>query len=288
MGTTTMTDNNDVADALDVPTPSELTDELVHKRHIRRKRNRFFRISMHVLFYLCFLAVTGYGGYCGYLWCKAYHTEHQRLQAQVASNIADKKYIRDIEQTLKVNYEFLSKYECHYYGLIFNDFGKAYDVPWEVYAALVRIESNFDPTQKSDMDAKGMTQILESTGKTMAAKLDINYTENKTVWYDLTNTILGLSYFSEGYRHKLNEGATRDEALQHAIKRYLGGSGYASEPKKPPSPTAHGRVKRIYVSEYNITVWQEYKKLQYVFKGVCADTTSLIHDNVIDTIVTGD
>jgi soluble lytic murein transglycosylase len=228
----------------------------------------------------------GYGGYWGYLWCRAYYEEHEELKKQVASNAVAKKYVRDIEKTLKVNYEFLSKYEAHYYALMFNDFGQAYGIPWEVYAALVRIESNFDPTQKSDKDAKGMTQVIESTGKATAAKMGLHYKENETLWNDLLNMMIGFTYFSEGYRSRLNEGASRDEAIQHAIKRYLGGSGYASEPKKPSSPTNHGKEKRIYVSEYNISVWQEYRKLQYVFKGVCADTSNIIHDSVIDTLVT--
>jgi len=279
------TEGDDVPDALDVPTPDELADELIHKKPHHHKMSRFFRILMHLVFYLCALAVVGSGVYRGYLWCRSYHQDHEHLKKQVAANVASKKHIRDIEKTLKVNYEFLSKYEAHYYALIYNDFSQAYETPWEIYAALVRIESNFDPTQKSDKDAKGMVQIIESTGKIMASKMGLRYKEGETLWNDLLNMMIGFTYFSEGYLDRLNDGATKDEALQHAIRRYLGGSGYEKQPKNPSSPTNHGKEKRVYISEYNITVWQEYKKLQYVFKGVCADTLTTLPELVIDTLV---
>jgi len=134
------------------------------------------------------------------------------------------------------------------------------------------------------MDAKGMTQVIEPTGKSTAAKMGLRYKDGETLWNDLLNMMIGFTYFSEGYKQRLGEGANRDEALQHAIKRYLGGSGYANEPKKPPSSVKPGKEKRVYISEYNISVWQEYKKLSYVFKGVCADTTTTIKDLVIDTL----
>jgi soluble lytic murein transglycosylase len=267
-------DADDTAKALDVPAPDELVDELVHRRHRRRNRSRITRILTHIFFYACFFAVAIYASKWTFLWCTAYHTEHEQLKAQVAKNAQDKKRVQDIEKTLKISYEFLSKYEAHYYAILYNDFAKAYDLPWEIYAALVRIESNFDPSQKSSMNAKGMTQVIESTGRSVAAQLGLRYKEGETLWNDLLNMVIGFSYFSEGYRSRLNEGATRDEAIRHAIKRYLGGSSYSKSSKET----------RIYVSEYNVTVWQEYKKLCYIFRGVCADTISIIAESPIDTL----
>jgi len=272
--------DTEVANVLDIPSPDEFVGELVHKR-FRRRKNQFVRIFTHILFYLCALAVMGYVGYHGYLWCMAYHAEHKYLQSLVAKNEAEKKHQRDIEQTLLVSYEFLSKYEAHYYGGIFDDFSKTYGLPWEIYAALVRIESNYDPSQKSDKGAIGMTQVLESTGKFTAKAMKIGFKEDKTLWNDLLNMMIGFTYFSDGYKTKLNEGATREEAIRHAVKRYLGGSDYQ---KKISSPTDRGKETRIYVTEYNNTVWQEYRRLQYVFKGICADTTKTIPEPIIDTL----
>lgn len=271
----------DTSSALDIPPPDEFVNELVHKRFWRRKKSRFVRILTHILFYLCALAVISYGGYHGYLWCLAYQAEHEQLREIVNQNMAAQKYQKDIEQTLLVSYEFLSKYEAHYYGGIFNDFSKVYGIPWEMYAALVRIESNFDPSQKSDKGAIGMTQVIESTGKSTAKAMRLSYREDKTLWNDLLNMMIGFTYFSDGYRVKLNEGATREEALKHSIKRYLGGSNYQ---KKIASPTQQGKETRIYVTEYNNTMWQEYRRLQYVFKGICADTNRTLDEPVIDTL----
>lgn len=275
------TSEDSAAEALDVPPPDEFVDELVNKRFRRRKKSRFVRVLTHILFYLCALAVLSFGGYQGYLWCLAYHAEHMNLVDLVKQNAASQKYQKDIERTLLVSYEFLSKYEAHYYGGIFNDFSKVYGIPWEMYAALVRIESNFDPSQKSDKGAVGMTQVIESTGKSTAKAMKLNYREDKTLWNDLLNMMIGFTYFSDGYKVKLSEGATRDEALKHSIKRYLGGSDYQ---KKISSPTQRGKETRIYVTEYNNTVWQEYRRLQYVFKGICADTSHVLDEPVIDTL----
>lgn len=269
-----------VAGAFDIPSPPELADEILHKKHKRHRLGRLARISMHVFFYLCFLAVIAYFSYLAYERWSNYRAEHEDLRKKAEAVSYEKKRLTDIERTLKVSYEFLSKYEAHYYGIIFDDFSRAYGVPWEMYAALIRIESNFDPTAKSDKDARGLTQVIERTGKSTAASLGLRYKEGVTLWNDLLNMVIGFTYFSEGYRARLNEGATRDEALQHAIKRYLGGVNYNVD-TKTPSATGHGKEKRVYVSEYTVTVWQEYKKLQYVFKGVCADTTGYDTDPVV-------
>jgi len=271
----------ETADALDIPPPDELVSEIIHKNFHPKPRNRYVKIFSHILFYLCALAVIIYSGYHGYLWCMRYKAEHERLQELVRQNELDKKHRRDIERTLLVSYEFLSRYEAHYYGGIFDDFSKTYGIPWEVYAALVRIESNYDPSQKSDKGAIGMTQVLESTGRVTARAMKLKFKEDKTLWNDLLNMMIGFTYFSDGFKTKMNEGATREEAIKHAIKRYLGGSGYQ---KKISSSTERGKETRIYITEYNNTVWQEYRRLQYVFKGICADTANIVQEPVIDTI----
>jgi len=263
----------EVPPALDVPEPQELVQEVLHSQ---KKKHRLFRIMMHIIFYLCALAVIIFGGYQSYCWCSGYYKEHEELKNQVAETHRKEKALRDIEKTLLVSYEFLTRYEAHYYAIIFNDYAKAYGLPWEIYAALVRIESNFNPTVKSDKDAKGMTQVLEATGKRMAELMHIPYKDQETLWVDILNISIGFCYFSEGYRTRLNEGATRDEAIKHAIKRYLGGTSYREKMKKD-------QEKHIYISEYKNTVWQEFKKLQYIYKGICADS-SYVLDPVIQPL----
>jgi soluble lytic murein transglycosylase-like protein len=161
-----------------------------------------------------------------------------------------------MERTLLLVYNHISKYEAHYFSIIFDDFSEKNGVPWTAYAALVRIESNFNPTTVSPARCKGLTQCKESTAKEVAEKLGITYND-ATLWNDILNVIIGLTYFSDGFKER-KDSLGIDEALKHAMKRYCGGPGYQ-------------RINfesKIYVGEYKSTLWQEYVRLSYVYKGV--------------------
>jgi soluble lytic murein transglycosylase-like protein len=153
----------------------------------------------------------------------------------------------------------LTSYEARYYSIIFNDFSQKYNIPWEVYPALIKIESNFNSGIMSKQRAKGIAQVLESTGKIQADKLGIPFNEG-TLWNCVLNMVIGFDYFSEGFTEKI-ESTTVEKALKHAIRRYCGGPGYAQI-----NPDA-----RIYVKEYKSTVWDEYLKVSYIYKGVKYD-----------------
>jgi len=195
-----------------------------------------------------------------------YETQKSFKQEQVINKLSsdlktftDKDLaIKNMEETLRIAYDFLSTYEAHYYSVIIHDFAKKYDMPWEIFAALIRIESNFDPTVKSEKDAKGLIQVMEATGKAVAEKIGIRFKENKTLWNDILNACIGFSYFGEGYEEKVSEG--KEVALIHAVKRYLGGSNYSKK-------SDH----KVYIQEYKLTIWQEYRRLIYIYKGVCSD-----------------
>jgi hypothetical protein len=165
----------------------------------------------------------------------------------------------NMEKSLLLVYPNISTYEAHYYSIIYDDFSLKDGVPWEAYGSLCRTESNFNPTTMSIAKCKGLFQLKEGTAKGEAEKLGIIYNE-ATLWNEILNTVIGLTYFGEGFKEK-KDSLGVDEALKHAMKRYCGGPSY--QVQNPES--------KKYVSEYKSTVWQEYTRLSYVYKGMLYD-----------------
>ena len=177
----------------------------------------------------------------------------------------------NMKRTLNERYGFLSKYEVHYYAIIFRDFAEQYEIPWTVLAALVRVESNFDPSLKSPVGAKGMTQVMDNTGRKVAESLEIKYGKS-TLWNDLLNMVIGFTYFCEQYKSARASGESGDVALKHAIGVYIGGNNYANKKRL---------ADQIYVKEYNTSVYQEYKTLSWMYRGVSSEPrsdTNLSHE----------
>jgi hypothetical protein len=117
-------------------------------------------------------------------------------------------------------------------------------------------------------------QLLESTAKEEADKIGMHYEEGLTLWNDLSNLILGCSYLS---RMILNS------TLEGGVKSYLGGPAYYVNIKE-------NKETAKYVSEYKTSVWQEYEKISYIYKGIVSEFNvefSKIHSTLykIDTFV---
>ena len=159
--------------------------------------------------------------------------------------------IKSMTKTLMVAYN-LDKWMAHYLSVIFNDFSDAYNIPWEIYASIVRIESGFKTTLVSSKGAKGVMQILESTGKGVASSIDLPYVESQTLWNEIHNLCLGCTYLSENIKKS---------GLEGGVKSYLGGPAYL---KTIQSNGDH----RTYISEYKSSVWVEFKKLSYIYRGI--------------------
>lgn len=172
---------------------------------------------------------------------------------------------RCISKTLTIAYD-LSNWESYCYSMIFDEISCYYKINWEIFAALIRVETNFNPTLKSPAHCKGLMQLKEATGKEVAEKLDINYVENQSLWNDFINILLGSHYLAEFIKERGIEGG---------IKSYLGGPDYLKSVKKK------GETFR-YVREYKIKVSEEYKQLKYIFRGVI-DKYSKFNFNEIET-----
>jgi len=162
-------------------------------------------------------------------------------------------------KTLVVAYN-ISTYEARYYSTVFYEFSDKYDVPWEIYPALIRIESNFKPGLRSSKGAKGLMQILEGTGRDVARKIGVNFIPEETLWNETLNLVIGMTYLTDAIKRDTTESDS--SALAHGIKTYLGGPDYVKALKEASGENAK------YIGVYKSTVWDEYTKLRYIYKGV--------------------
>lgn len=174
--------------------------------------------------------------------------------------------IQRMERTLTTHYE-LSWYEAHYYSIIFDDYAQKYKAPWQIFPAILRIESNFDPTVRSQRDAKGIAQVLEPTAKELCGKLNIKYENSKTLWNEILNLCIGFTYLGEGIQQM---------GMERGVQRYIGGPGFNKGRKD--------------VGDYRTTVRMEFIRLTYIYRGLIESDS--IHldspEKIFDDDTTGD
>jgi soluble lytic murein transglycosylase-like protein len=175
-----------------------------------------------------------------------------------------KTHIEDIQKTLLVAYPYVSKYEAKVYSITMDEYSEKYKIPWMLYCALLKIESSFNINAESPVGAKGLTQVMEGTGRHIAEKLEIDYKENRTLWNPILNMNIGFTYLSETFdstqvcgRDSLGEYIVADSCLHHVIARYNGGPAY----KKSISQQDN-------IKQYVKDVINEYRKLKLIYLGV--------------------
>jgi hypothetical protein len=215
------------------------------------KKFAFIGLAVLVVFLLTVLSIVYFKGL-------GVGKENVSLKSRLLRYEKEELKLVNMQRTVETIYN-LTPYEARYYSIIFKDFSEKYNLPWEAFPALVRIESNFNSGVMSKERAKGMTQVLEETGKNQAGKLGIPFNDN-TLWNCVLNMVIGFDFFCEGYAEKI-KSTPQEQALKHAMQRYCGGPGYANI-----NPDA-----KIYVREYKSTLWDEYKRVSYVYKGVQFD-----------------
>lgn len=185
----------------------------------------------------------------------SYKREVTELKKQCRENELREERLLCMTKVLIMVYG-LSQWEAHYYSVIFDDFSIKFNIPWEIYPAIIKIESNFRPSLVSPKSAKGMMQILEGTGEMVAKQIDMNYVKGETLWNDFSNIILGCFYLSFNIR---------DKGLDGGVQSYLGGPAYLVSAK------ANNEVFK-YLGEYKTTVAKEFKTLQYMYRGIVAES----------------
>jgi hypothetical protein len=147
----------------------------------------------------------------------------------------------------------MSKHEAHYYSIIYNDFSNEYNIPWEIYPALIWIESRFHPALTSNKGAVGIAQIMEVTAKSECKKLNIKYVKNNTLLNVIICQVLGFTYLSES----INKNGFDD-----GIRTYIGGPSFVRGSSA--------------VEDYISLIKEEYVMLHYIYVGISYGDTVFI------------
>lgn len=172
-----------------------------------------------------------------------------------------------IAQTMVLAYG-ISQWEAFHYAIVFDQYSIYYQIPWEVYAAIIRVETNFNPTLTSKAGCRGLMQIKESTGEPIAKKLDIRWKEKKTLFNEFCNIAIGSYYLSENILKKKD--------INLGIKCYLGGPDYLKSIKDNAETFT-------YVKEYKTRVAKEYEQLSYMFRGKVDELSDVDYDEIFSS-----
>jgi hypothetical protein len=221
-----------------------------------------------VLFYISFILLVAF--LCLGYFTHSYIKENRNLKNKIVLEqeknkiyILYEKNINCMAKTLMIAYG-LSKWESHYYAVIFYDFSRHYNIPWEIYPSVTRVESNFKCNVGSPRGAKGIMQLLEGTGKGVSTDIGIDFVPNQTLWNTLINFVLGCEYLSKNINEK---------GLEGGVKSYLGGPDYLKSVKS-------NKNANQYIGEYKTTVWKEYKELSYIFRGIVEESEKDIYKEI--------
>ena len=97
-----------------------------------------------------------------------------------------------------------------------------YEVDPYLIASIIKVESNYDPYAQSSKDARGLMQVLPSTGKWAAEELDLKKFYTEELYVPEINIQIGTWYIQ-----KLNQQFHGNIHL--VIAAYNGGSGNISK-----------------------------------------------------------
>ena len=112
---------------------------------------------------------------------------------------------------------FLKKIYVIKYSDYVEKYAKKYEVDKYLIYATIKAESNFDANAKSNKGAKGLMQLMDSTGQEIAKKLDMKI-DNDDLFDPETNIKLGTNYISRLMKKY-------DNCTSLALAAYNAGSG---------------------------------------------------------------
>lgn len=122
-------------------------------------------------------------------------------------------------------------YPCKYADLI-SEFSSEYDLDPYLVLAIIKTESNFNANAESNKGAKGLMQIMDSTGKWISENLGSEYYDPNILFEPEVNIKFGCWYL----KNLLQEF----DDLSLALAAYNGGSGNVTKWLKNPEYSSDG------------------------------------------------
>jgi len=240
-----------------------------------KKKKYIWKILFFIALFLFGISLgTGVGIYYGSFPSRL-KTENQKLKKELTyekelnqAYTLRRERRKCIAKTIVLAYG-LSDWEAFHYAILFDQWSVYYQIPWEVYIALIRVETNFDPTLTSKAGCRGLMQIKESTAEEIAKKLNIDYKEKRTLFNEFCNIAIGSFYLSENILKK--------KSINHGVKCYLGGPDYLKSIKNNTETFK-------YVKEYKTMVSKEYEQLSYMFRGIVDECSDVGYTEIFNSI----
>ena len=232
------------------------------------KRNWWMILFFTSLIFVGAGATTSYIFYRGNLELKGEVEEHKQLNYAYT---LQKERRRCITKTIMLAYG-ISQWEAFHYAIFFDQWSVYYQIPWEVYIALIRVETNFNTTLTSKKGCKGVMQIKGSTAEGECRKLGIRYrekNESKILFNEFLNLTIGSFY--------LSENILRKKDINKGVRCYLGGPDYLKSVK------SNAETFR-YVHEYKTKVSKEYEQLAYMFRGIVDEYSPVGYSEIFNSV----
>ncbi len=121
------------------------------------------------------------------------------------------------------------------YSQYVEQYSDEYGLDKNLVYSIIKAESGFDAQAVSPRDAKGLMQILDSTGEWAAEKIKINDFESNMLLEPKTNIRIGCWYISRLLTQY-------DQNIELALAAYNAGSGNVSKWLKDTSISSNGKT----------------------------------------------
>jgi soluble lytic murein transglycosylase len=140
-------------------------------------------------------------------------------------------------------------FPVRHWGIITQQSAKL-DIDPNLVLGLIRQESAFDENARSKANARGLMQILPSTGRKLARQARIPLFSSKKLYQAETNIILGTGYFAERLRRygKAELALAAYNAGDSRVERWLqefGNQDMAEFVERIPFSETRGYVKQV-------------------------------------------
>lgn len=145
------------------------------------------------------------------------------------------------------------------YSYYVEKYSEEYGLNKNLVYSIIKAESGFNPKAVSPRNAKGLMQIMDSTGEWAAEKINIENFDSSMLLEPQTNIRIGCWYISK----LLNQ---YDQNVELALTAYNAGSGNVSKWLKDAGISSDGKtLDRIPFKETEDYV-KKIKRYNYIYK----------------------